>query len=277
MQYGKNSMNKWLLTFLSICTFTSSSFATEERAHERVVASGIIRCAYAISPPALVKDPNSGTLSGLDYDLWNIIGTELGLKIEWTEEVGWGNFTEGLKTGRYDAFCSEIWPDPNRVKFVSLTKPILYSFLNTYVRADDHRFDGNLEKINSSLVTIPAIEGDVSVTMAQNRFPEAKILSLPQTSTVSDMFMAVMSKKADVIFLDQALFQSLNANNKGALVQLKGVPASFTFASYYGVNSGETQLRDMIDIALQTLIDDGRLEKLAHKYSADYKVPRKNY
>lgn len=269
-------MKKIVLLFFSLIV-ASPAFAEGGKAYEKVITTNTIRCAYAISPPTMMKDPNTSALSGLDYDIWNEIGRELGVKIEWTEEAGWGNFIEGLKTGRYDAFCSELWADPNRSKFLSLTKPMLYSFLNTYVRAGDHRFDGNLEKINSAQVTLPAIEGDVSVAMAQSRFPEAKILSLPQTATVSDMFMAVMSKKADVIFLDQALFQSLNANNKGALVELKNVPASFTFASYYGVNAGETQLRDMIDIALQTLIDDGRLEKFAKKYSADYKVPRKNY
>lgn len=263
---------------LLLCLISTSAFAGDkESAYDRVVTSNTLRCAYGISPPALVKDANTGKISGLDYDIWQEIGKELGLKIEWSEEAGWGNFIEGLKSGRYDAFCSEIWADPARSKFLSLTQPLLYSILNTYVRAGDHRFDGNLEKISSPQVIIPAIEGDVSVAMAQSRFPDAKILSLPQTSTVSDMFMAVMSKKADVIFLDQALFVSLNANNKGALVQLKNVPASFVFASYYGVNSGEIQLRDMIDVALQTLIDDGRLEKMAKKYSVDYKVPRKHY
>ena len=42
------------------------------------------------------------------------------------------------------------------------------------------------------------------------------------------------------------------------------------------VSVGETQLRDMIDVALRNMIDDGRLERLTRKYSSDYVIP-KNY
>jgi polar amino acid transport system substrate-binding protein len=261
-----------LLTFLAL-----PALAAGEKAYESVVANNIIRCGYGISPPVLVKDPNTGKLSGLDYEIWNEIGKELGLKIEWVEEAGWGNFIEGLKTGRYDAFCTEVWPDPARSKFLSLTDPVIFSFLEAYSRSDDVRFDGNLDKINDSSVKIPAIEGDVSVTVTQNGFPKAGIDYLPQTATVSDMFMSVISKKSDVIFIDQAMIAALDKSNKSALRKVKNVPPAFTFASYYGVLAGEYQLRDMVNLALRTMKNDGRLEKLAKKYSASYIVPKKDF
>lgn len=245
--------------------------------YNRVVSSGALRCGYAISPPNLIKDPNTGALSGLDVELWEAVGKELGVKIEWAEEAGWGNFIEGLRTGRYDAFCSMLWPDPARSKFVTMTNPVMYSTLQTYVRADDHRFDQDVEKLNDPSITLPAVEGDVSVTMAQNRFPKAKIYTLPQTATLSEMFMAVTSKKADAMFLDGAMFSDLDKNNKGALRVLKGQPDPFTFASYYGVRSGEFQLRDMLNVAFRTLIDNGQLERTAQKYSKEYKAPKKNF
>jgi cystine transport system substrate-binding protein len=225
----------------------------------------------------MVQDPNTKQLSGLDYDIWQEIGKDLGLKIEFTEEAGWGNFIEGLKTDRYDAFCTELWPDPARSKFLSLTIPVLYSSLKTYVRVDDHRFDGDIERINAAGAIIPAIEGDVSVAVSQARFPQAKIHYLPQTATVSDMLMAVKSKKADVIFLDRAMFTGFEKENPGVLRELSGIPPAFVFGSYFGVMSGETRLRDMINVSLRSMIDDGRMERLAKKYSADYIIPQKNY
>ena len=239
--------------------------------------TGIIRCGYGISPPSLVKDVNTGKLSGLDYDVIEAIGRQLNLKIEWSEEAGWGNFIEGLRTHRYDAFCSGMWPDPNRSKFLTLSKPVVYSFLKTYVRADDHRFDNGLDKINQPGVLIPAIEGDVSVTMVKDHFPQAKALILPQTNTVSDMFLSVMTKKADVIFVDQGMFDTLNKSNPGALRELTNVPPPFVFASYYGFNTGEYALRDMVNIALTGLIDDGTIETIIHRYSKDYIPASKNY
>lgn len=249
----------------------------KESAYDHVMRTQTIRCGYAISPPVMVQDPNTKIISGLDYDVWKVIGEELDLKVEFVEEAGWGNFIEGLRTGRYDAFCSGLWADPARIKFLSLTGPVIYSFLKTYVRSDDHRFDGNLEKVNSPDVTIPAIEGDVSVKMAQSRFPHAKIYSLPQTATVSEMIMAVQTKKADVVFLDQGMIKGFEEKNPGVLRELTGVPAPYVFSSHFSVLSGEIQLRDMIDVVLRKMIDDGRMERLAKKYSEEYVVPLKSY
>ncbi|MCB1555875.1 MAG: amino acid ABC transporter substrate-binding protein [Alphaproteobacteria bacterium] len=249
----------------------------KEPVYERVIRTGQIRCGYAISPPVLVMDPNTKELSGLDVDLWTEIGKELGLEIEWTQEVGWGSFIEDLRVGRVDAFCSQLWPDPGRSKFLSLAGPVIFSFLDAYVRADDFRFDGDLSKINDPSVKIPAIEGDVGVTIAKNGFPQASIDYLPQSNTLSEMFLSVLTKKSDVIFIDQAMIKALDENNRGKIRKVADVPHAFTFASYYGVLAGETQLRDMIALALQTMKNDGRLEKLAHKYSESYIIPREDF
>lgn len=266
-----------LLIAVPLAFATTVSAKEKESTFDRILRTGTIRCGYGISPPVLVKDPNTGVLSGLDYDIWQEIGKDLGLKIEFTEEAGWGNFIEGLKTGRYDAFCSELWPDPARSKFLSLTIPVIYSQLKTYVRADDHRFDHDIEMINDESVTLPAIEGDVSVAVFKSRFPKAKLYALPQTATVSDMMMAVQSKKADAIFLDRAMFRDFDKQNPGVLRELSNVPPAFVSGSYFSVKSGDIQLRDMINIALRSMIDDGRMERLAKKYSADYIIPAKNY
>ncbi|HEY1095785.1 MAG TPA: transporter substrate-binding domain-containing protein [Alphaproteobacteria bacterium] len=250
-----------------------------ESVYDRVMRTGTIRCGYGISPPAVEKDVNTGKISGMSYDLWQEIGKQLGLKIEWTTEAGWGSFIEDLRSNRYDAFCSGMWPDHARIKFLTLSVPTVYSFLNTYVRADDHRFDNetSLDIFNKDSITVPAVEGDVSVTLVENRFPQAKILALPQSNTVSDMFLSVITKKADVIFVDQAMFASLEKENKGALRRLEKMPPAFVFSSYYGYKKGEYELRDMVDVALRTLIDDGTLERIAHQYSVDYIAADKNY
>jgi ABC-type amino acid transport substrate-binding protein len=249
----------------------------KESVYDRVMRTGTIRCGYGVSPPVLVQNPNTKEISGLDYDIWQEIGKELDLKVEFVEEAGWGNFIEGLRGSRYDAFCSELWPDPARTKYLTLTAPVIYSFLLTYVRVDDRRFDGHFDRINAVDVTIPAIEGDVSVAISKDRFPRAKIYALPQTATISDMMMAVQSKKADVIFLDQGMIALFEAQNPGVLREVKNVPPAFVFGSRFGVNIGEIEFRDMIDVALRKIIDDGRMEKMARQYSDDYIIPARNY
>lgn len=263
--------------FALLLVSTVGTVYAQESAYERVVTTNTIRCAYGVSPPVMVKDPNTGGVSGLDVDIWAEIGKELGVKIEWVEEAGWGNFIEGLKTGRYDAFCTQLWPDPPRTRYLSMTDPVMFSFQDAYVRTDDTRFDGNLEKINDPAVKIPAIEGDVSVAMAQSGFPKATIEYLPQTASLSEMFQSIITKKSDVIFIDASMIAALDKSNKGAIRKVKNVPHVFTFGSYYGLLAGEYQLRDMVNIALRTMKNDGRLEKLARKYSDAYIVPQPDF
>ena len=251
--------------------------AQKESAHDRVLGAGTIKCGYAMSPPALMKDPNTGRLSGLNYDLWSEIGKELGLQIRWSEETGWGNYIEGLNSGRFDVFCSQVRPNPGRIKHSTMAGPVIYNVLKAYVRPEEDRFDGNLAAINSSDVKIPVIDGDVSVSMAQNRFPKAALHTLPQMATVSDMFMSVVSGKADVIFLDESFYQELSRQRDGALRQVRDVPPIFVYGSYFSLRPGEYALRDMIEVALRRIIDDGRMEKLARKYSQHYYVPPRNY
>ncbi len=248
-----------------------------ESAYERVIHTGVLRCGYAIAPPRVVKDPNTGKISGLDYDIWQRIGDMLGLKVEWIEEAGWGNFIEGMRTGRYDAFCSAMFPDDSRSKFLSLSTPIMYSFARAYVKANDHRFDGDLHKINAPTVSLPVIDGDVSVTASKTKFPRARLLTLPQTATVSDMILSVTTGKADALFLDEAMFSDFDKSNPGALRLLENVPPAFTFPLYFGFNAREISLRDMVNVALRSIIDDGSMEMLGKAYSADYAIARKNY
>ncbi len=240
-----------------------------ETAYDRVTSTGTLRCGYAISPPNLVKDPNTQRLSGFDYDVWQQIGARLNLKIEWAEEAGWGNFIEGLRGGRYDAFCASLFPDPARSKFLSMTIPVVYSILYTYVRATDRRFDRDQELLNQPSVTLPVIDGDVSETAFKTRFPSARLLDLPQSSTISDMFLAVTNGKADAMFLDQPMFTALDVNNHGVLRRLPNAPPALVFANYYGFNIGASALRDSVNIALQGMIDDGALARIAHTYFKD--------
>ncbi len=269
---------KKLLLLAAVFTFAASyAYADQKNAAQRVIDSGVLRCGYATSPPVLVKDANTGKLSGSDVEIVEKIGERLGVKVEWTEEVGWGNFIEGLRTNRYDMMCGSLWPDAARIKFLSITRPVYFDRLLAYVRVDDTRFDGDLAKINSPDIKIAALDGDASYSMAQNNFPKAKILALPQMAVVADMMMSLTTKKADVIFLDPVRTAVFEKENKGKIRPVKDVEPLQVIGTSFGVNGGEFRLRDMIDTALRELINDGTVEKLLAKTSADLMPPKKAY
>ncbi len=268
---------KHLLFAIAFIAASFPTFAAEkESAYERVMRTGVIKCGYGISPPLLNKDPNTGVLSGMDYDVWETVARHLDLKIEWVESSGWGTFTEDLKTGRYDAFCTQLWISPPRMKYLSLSVPVAYSFVDAYVRSDDTRFDKDIRAANAETVTIPVVDGDVTEYMAKSTFPNAKRLSLPNSSSWEELHMSVTGKKADIFFIDPASYEALNKSNPVKLKKLK-TPPVFSFASYYGFAKGEYGLRDTVDVALQMMIDSGQMEQMVKAASPLITPPARNY
>lgn len=124
-----------LLMFMVFGSGQKETAAQKESVYDRVLASGTIRCGYATWPPYMMKDPNTGTLSGINYDVMELIGKELNLKIDWVEEVPWGSVYANLNANRMDVMCATIWDDGERVKQFTLSDPQFYSALYAYVRA----------------------------------------------------------------------------------------------------------------------------------------------
>ena len=265
-----------VLLIASVLLAALPAYAAEkETSFERVIKSGVLKCGYGVSPPVLVKDANTGKLSGMDFEVWEHIGQQLGIKIEWVESSGWGTFPEDLRQGRYDVFCSQIWMTAARTKFLTATVPVAYTFLNAYVRPDETRFT-SADDFNSKSVTAPVVEGDITEDMVKSRFPAAQIYALPGSSNWGDLYLAVTSKKADVFFVDPASFEAVSQNNPVKLKKLD-TPPVYTFGSRYSVTTGEAQLRDMINVVIQSMIDDGSLGKIAKATSPHITVPDKNY
>lgn len=263
---------------LSLLTTLISLPAFAESAYERVMRTGEIRCGYAMSPPNLRKDPNTGNLYGLEKDIWGEISKELDLKISWVEEAGWGNYIEGLKTGRYDAFCNQAWPTPARIKNTTMANPVTYQTIYAYVRTGDTRFDdGNLDRVNDPSMTVLAIDGDVTEVMVKNKFPKASLDLLTQNNSVSEMFLSVQTKKSDILFLDKSFFDDYDQMNPNVLKIIPTKEPIFIYSGHYSFNQGEYGLRDMINMALRRISDDGRLQKMAYKYSTGYHLPDKTY
>jgi polar amino acid transport system substrate-binding protein len=242
-----------------------ASLVQKETTYERIIRTGTVRCGYAIYEPLLEKDPNTGALHGVFYDLLNEVGKELNLKIEWTAEIGYGEIEEGFQSGKYDIFCNGTVPTPQRAKFDMVTVPVFYGGLVAWVRANDHRFDNNVERLNAPDVTLVVRDGDVNAEVARTSFPQAKTVSSPQMVDYTQMLVDVETGKADAAFFEKAFGNNFLAKNPGAV----RCPAPDKPVDVYQVGlmlpPGEAQLKNMIDLTLTKLILNGTVKKLIEK------------
>ena len=233
-----------------------------ESAYDRVMRTGTIRCGYGIRTPLLVKDPNTGVFSGLFYDYVENIAKALGLKVEWTEEIGWGDIIEALRNNRVDAFCSGLWPVSRRVVYLDFVKPVIYEPLYLFARNDYKHIDPDLSVLNSPDVTFVGIEGSTTYIVAERDFPRAKKISLPQLSPVTDGFMNVITGKADVVIADLATAAEFEKNNPGKLRSLRSERPVRAFGLSIAVDGNEDRLKRMLDLATEEFLQTGTMDTM---------------
>lgn len=261
---------------LAISLFSSSVYAADE-VYNRVISSGTIKCGYSPWPPFIVKDPNTGKMSGILYDIVTEIGKSLDLKIEWAYETGYGNYTEDLNSNRIDMMCATLWADPPRIKNSLLIDPFLYTGVYLITRKNDTRFDKDFAKLNNEEFAVSAIDGDITATLANRLFPDAKKILLGTTADPSQLAENVKSKKADATFADLGFFNDYDKKNPGQLKALKQNPA-WVFGERMAIKNGETQFKYVLDTAIQELVNSGKIEDIMNKYPATSTwAPKREY
>lgn len=276
-------MNKtisWLTLVLAITALvvaiikpsgtTGEKISAPETAFERVMRTRTIRCAYSPWPPYFMADPNTREMSGINHDIILEIARITDLKIEWNGEVGYGAFPNNLRAGKQDVFCSGVRLSAARAQRVELSTAVAYSPLYPFVRDGDNRFDGNMDLINSSNVTIAVMDGSTIEAIAKSTFPQAKLSSLPEMAEAAQAFDDVVLKKADVVFAEISYAADYNAHNPvRKLRRVADVPPLRVLPPVFAVGKGEWELRDLLNAAIAELMSDGTIDRIVSKYSQD--------
>jgi polar amino acid transport system substrate-binding protein len=248
------------------CTSVSPEHRQGSSVYDRVLSSGVIRCGYVLYPPYCMKDPNTGQLTGFFVDAMEEAGKKLGLKVVWAEEVGYESLFEGLRSNRFDIFAGGLWPNAQRARAGDFSIPICYSVIKAYGRSAENRFNDSLDGINSPNVTVAVLDGAMESIIARENFPTAKCLALPQLSPFSQNLLNIVTRKADVTFAEPSIVALFLKSNPGTLKELAhGMPIR-VFGNAFAFKPGEVKFKDMFNVALEELLNSGRIEKILKKY-----------
>lgn len=249
------------------CRSNSNAVTATNSVYDRVIQSGTIRASYAVYPPYCIKDPNTGKMSGLFVDVLEEAGRRLGLKVEWTEEVGWGSIFEGLNANRDDVFGAGLWQNASRSKAAAFSKPVIFNPIMVWVRSGDKRFnEKDIDGLNSPQVRISVQDGAVEDLISKSDYPLAKRVSVPQLSPWTDVLLNITSKKADLTFAEPAAVDLFLDKNPGTLTDIDPKDPIRVFPNAYAFKLGEVKFQEMLNGALDEMIDDGTMEKLIRKY-----------
>jgi len=241
--------------------------AHAESAYDRVMRTGVIRCAYFVVPPEFNKDPNTGKLSGIGYEVTEAVAHLLSLHVDWVEEVGFGEQAAGLSANRYDAVCSSVFNRASLSRVADFTIPFMYTPVGAFIRLGDSRFNKGVVSINDPSMTIATIDGAAD-EIADVDFPNARKFSMPQSSSIAMLLDSVATKKADVTFTYLANFYRYDKMNPGKLSVLKTDRPLRAYGNTLMIGRGESEFRDMLNTALNELLNSGAVDAIIAKYEA---------
>jgi polar amino acid transport system substrate-binding protein len=238
--------------------------------YDRVLKAGTIRACYVVYPPASIKDPNTGEMSGVFVETLNKAAENMGLKVDWNAEVGWGEMIEALNSDRCDIIGSPAWSNSTRGRSAEFANPVYYSAINAYVRANDNRFDNNLQIANDKKYKLATVDGETSQVIASRQFPNAQTLQLPQSTDVSLMLTNVADGKADMAFLEPTVANAYIKNNPGKIKNISVNKPVVVYGNVMMIKKGELTFKTTIDNALNELLNNGFVDESINKYEAAY-------
>lgn len=238
----------------------------QETVYERVMRTGKLRCGYLPSATYVDIDPNTGEKSGILVDYMNQLTTNLGLTLEWAEEIGRGDYIAALQSNRFDAYCTAITINAERAREVDFTNPYIYDQFDIYVSGKDKRFDYKLKSLNQDSVKFVVVEGDIFEKVVRKFFPKAKVVVLPQLTPESDVFLYVSTGKADAA-ISTPLIAAAYIKNNADKIRAVVLERPFIFANVgISLKADEYRLRRMLDLATLEMQGNGQLAAIIDKH-----------
>ncbi len=275
---GSREIVDWIPAFAGMTTlFIFLVFAFPARADDvfdRVMKTGTIKCAYYVFTPVTERDPETGELTGLLVDYMEEIGRRANLRIEWAEEVTFGNWAPALQADRFDAVCTPMWPEIPMARAVAFTEPLFFAGLSPLVRADDPRFQSdneaeNFARLNQPDVTFIAQEGNAQEPLTRAAFPEATVRTISAAIEGPVVLQEIVTGKADAILLDRNAEITYNRNNDVKL-RLIAPEKPVKVQPFTLVVRKEAMIwKDFLDNAIRELHNDGMLERMMRRWEPE--------
>jgi len=226
--------------------------------------SGILKCGYIAYPPAIYKD-EAGEVVGIFADAVNEAASRLEWRVEWIEG-NWPDLLTNLNSSRWDAFCGAAWMNSVRVRAADFGDPLYYSFLSVYGNTSLADL-GSYEVLNSDEFTVAVLDGDTSMAVAAEEFPDAERLSLTELNSYSDIFDNIASGRADFTIAESSFVRQYNQNiGEEQLVQVGSQPIR-VFANGMMYRKDAVDLRRAIDGILSGMLNEGYIDGLIEHYA----------
>ena len=164
---------------------------------DRIQADGVIR--VGLDPTFPPFENGDGGLHGIDVDLAEAIGRELGVRVEFVL-FGYDGLYDALQIGRCDILLSALIVDVTKTKDFTYSEPYFNAGQFLVLREDQNETTELADFEGKTLSVETGSAGHVTAISAQNRVRDLGIKTFP---TPDDAMWTVLQGETDGAIIDQ--------------------------------------------------------------------------
>lgn len=226
-----------------------------------------IRFGVTYFYPPFVFSSNSGYIHGFDIDLAKAVCQQLKAECSFTP-APFAELLPGLQQNRFDAIMGALSITPERKTYVYFTRPYLKSPMS-YVALANSNIDPN----NLIGKRVGVQKDSTFYSYLLNKYSTS--IKLVPFDTNEEVINALSNKQVDIVCMDTPAADYWVRFSSG-LFNLVGTPIFLPFDEGYGigVKKGNVALTNSLNNALNTLIQNGTVDKLKQAYFS--KLPHPN-
>ncbi|MEN9410481.1 MAG: hypothetical protein RL216_2455 [Pseudomonadota bacterium] len=203
-------------------------------------------------------DQATGELTGYEIELGNELCKRAGLTCEFVQNA-WDSIIPNLQSGNYDMIMAGMSITAEREEVIDFTQNYIPPASSAYVALSADVNVGEGAVIAAQTGTIQA--GYVAESGA----------TLLEFATPDETVAAVKNGEADAVFADKDYLAPIAADSNGELVVLAN-EVQLGGGVGVGLRETDTELKDKLNAAIQSMKDDGSLNTMIKKWFGDEAV-----
>jgi ABC-type amino acid transport substrate-binding protein len=255
-----------MLAFLvAVCATQDSIAQSPTGTHlDRIHATHTLRvCIWPDYYGITYRDPRTQVLSGIDIDMANDLGKDLGVALQFVDS-SFAKLIDDVTQDRCDVAMFAIGITPLRSEKLRFTKPHLASDIFA-VSSKTNRRIKDWGDIDKSGVIVAVAKGTLHEPVMKARLKAAQLLVL---DTPFAREQEVQSGRADVFMTDYPYSQRFMANADWA--RLIAPPSTFHVTPYaYAIKPGDDAWHSRLETFVSDIKRDGRLAAAAKRHKLE--------
>jgi polar amino acid transport system substrate-binding protein len=232
---------------------------------QKLYKEGVLRVGYVVYPPTIIKDPETGELSGYFIDAVRFIAEVSKVRVEFVETT-WATFMDGLQSDQFDLSIGATYRTIPRAMEVAFTKPIIYIGNGAIVRNDDGRFT-TIEDFDREGIRIAVAQGEASHEYAKIHLEKAELIVV-STADLSEPLTEVLDGRADVGLADSWTTFQFAREYPEVVTDLFADRPYNIMPVGWAVRQNDQEFLNFLNTSIDYLISTGQMREWEKKYNA---------